>query len=131
MPEKCKATRERDFGSHRGGLMTMTCTLPAGHKYAHGDDEGHSWHDDTPETVQICREHEPKLCSNCECGSECMSTGATCNELLAAYDAGRSDFAAELGRTWPEELEGDLAPEDVICRVAELLEKEHRASKKG
>ncbi len=122
--ELCRATRTRDFGSHRGGFMEMECVLLKGHSCSHDDGLGHSWHDDVAEPIKVKREHEPKPCSNCQALLECLSTGATCRELLAAYNAGRADFAKEVGQTWPEELENELDPEDVLLALAELLQEE-------
>jgi hypothetical protein len=76
------------------------------------------------------REREPKLCTNCKAGTGCLSTSATCHELRETYDAGRGDFADEVGRTWPEEEEMDLEPEEVLDRVAALLESESMHKRK-
>jgi hypothetical protein len=131
--EICGATKERDFGSHRGGLMTLTCTEPAGHNTSHSDTEGHAWDDNITETPAQPREHEPPRCDGCKESPKLtymceIYKGFSCNQLVAAYNAGRADMATEVGRTYPEAAEADLEPDEVIERVAELLDREQRTN---
>ncbi len=124
----CGATNHLDHGSHRGGFETVVCLENKDHEGLHHDGKSNYW-GDVKAIPARRREHEPRRCGSCQQAPKLsyvceIYRGFSCNQLVAAYNAGRADMAAEVGRTWPEEEEMELEPEDVVLKVAELLQLE-------
>lgn len=127
-PTTCCAIRPKSTSVvSTGGPSNVCCCLRPQHDGPHEDEDGNEWDDDIKAAPK--REHEPPRCNGCaqapSLSYKCeIYRGFSCNQLIAAYNAGRADMAAEVGGTWPEEEEDELDPEDVVLRVAALLEQE-------
>jgi hypothetical protein len=106
----------------------VVCLENKGHEGLHCDGKDNYW-GNVKAIPTRRREHEPRRCRQCQQAPKLsyvceIYRGFSCNQLVAAYNAGRADMAAEVGRTWPEEEEMELEPEDVVLKVAELLQLE-------